>query len=147
MTPSEGARTNAIVLDTDVFSYLLKGTHDRAARYHTHVRNRTVAIAFVTIGEVYSGLFRKGVGQPLFDAFEAQLRAVVVIPYNRDICRVYGRLGLEKTDSGSDSVIGVNDRWIAACAIHHKLLLVTNNRRHFEGITGLTIISEAGNTA
>jgi predicted nucleic acid-binding protein len=34
------------------------------------------------------------------------------------------------------------DAWIAATALRHGLRLVTHNRRHFEGITGLRIISE-----
>ena len=56
----------------------------------------------------------------------------------------YGRLSLEKTPKGSDRTIAPNDRWIAACALHHQLPLVTNNARHFEGITGLTVITEPG---
>ena len=143
MTTPGHVRANAVLLHTDVFSYLFKGTGDNAERYRRHVRNKTAAITFITIGEVYSGLFRKGVGQAQFDALEAHLRALVVIPYNLDICKAYGRLGLEKTDTGSDRVVAVNDRWIAACAIHHQLSLVTNNRRHFEGISGLNIITEA----
>jgi predicted nucleic acid-binding protein len=33
--------------------------------------------------------------------------------------------------------------WIAACAKRHSLSLITNNRKNFEGIPGLTVISEA----
>ena len=67
----------------------------------------------------------------------------MIIPYNLEICIAYGRLAHEKTDAGSDRTIPANDRWIAACAIHHRLPLLTNNARHFRGITGLTVITEA----
>jgi predicted nucleic acid-binding protein len=39
--------------------------------------------------------------------------------------------------------VAANDLWIAACAKRHALRLVTNNRRHFDFIPGLQIISEA----
>lgn len=67
----------------------------------------------------------------------------MIVPYNIDICLAYGRLALERTESGTHRVIAPNDRWIAACAIHHKLPLVTNNAAHFRGIAGLTLITEA----
>lgn len=47
------------MLDTDVFSYLLKGKGDNAERYRKHVIGRTVAISFITIGEIYSGLIKQ----------------------------------------------------------------------------------------
>ena len=34
------------------------------------------------------------------------------------------------------------DAWIAAVALRNGMPLVTHNRRHFEGIPGLTVISE-----
>lgn len=42
-----------VLLDTDVFSYLLKG-RDHAERYRKHVAGKTVAVSFVTVGEIYS---------------------------------------------------------------------------------------------
>lgn len=67
----------------------------------------------------------------------------VVIPYDIEICRSYARLknGI-KTASGSDRVIGANDLWIAACAVRHGLPLISNNRKHFEAIPELILISE-----
>ena len=101
--------------------------------------------SFVTVGELYSGLFKKSAAQAAFDQLQARLQSgVVIIPYNLDICIAYGRLSIEKTPKGSDRTIAPNDRWIAACALHHQLALVTNNAKHFEGITGLTVITEPG---
>jgi predicted nucleic acid-binding protein len=34
-----------------------------------------------------------------------------------------------------------NDLWIAACAVHHGLPLVTGNPRHFAGLPGLTVLT------
>jgi hypothetical protein len=49
---------------------------------------------------------------------------------------------LLKTADGSDRTIAANDKWIAACALRHAIPLVSNNRKHFENIPGLTLISE-----
>lgn len=46
---------DAVLLDTDVFSYLLKRGHPHAEAYSRHVKNKTIAVSFVTVGEVYSG--------------------------------------------------------------------------------------------
>ena len=35
--------------------------------------------------------------------------------------------------------IGPNDTWIAAEAVHHKLVLVTHNTREFERVPGLKV--------
>ena len=37
----------------------------------------------------------------------------------------------------------VADAWIAAAARKYNLPLLTHNRKHFEGIAGLTMLSEA----
>jgi predicted nucleic acid-binding protein len=36
-----------------------------------------------------------------------------------------------------------NDLWIAATAIRYSIPLLSNNRRHFEEVPGLVLISEA----
>jgi tRNA(fMet)-specific endonuclease VapC len=35
------------------------------------------------------------------------------------------------------------DAWIAATALIQDIPLVTHNRRHYDGIRGLTVLSEA----
>jgi tRNA(fMet)-specific endonuclease VapC len=37
--------------------------------------------------------------------------------------------------------MSVADSWIAATAIRHKLPIVTHNKKHFEHVPGLSIIS------
>ena len=53
----------AVLLDTDVFSFLGKEDHKIGALYRKHVRNKRVAISFVTVGEVLSGA-KKGNWSP-----------------------------------------------------------------------------------
>jgi len=51
----------AVLVDTDVFSYLMNGT-GYASVYKPHVQGKLVAVSFVTVGELYFGAFvRTGV--------------------------------------------------------------------------------------
>ncbi len=135
---------DAVLLDTDVFSYLMRRNDPRAALYRPHVQDKTVAISFVTVGELYAGALRKQWSSPKLADLEARIKAAVIVPYDLEICKTYGRLRNElKTATGSDRVIGPNDLWIASCAIRHGIPLVTNNRKHFDGIAGLEILTEA----
>ncbi len=36
--------------------------------------------------------------------------------------------------------VHANDLWIAACAVHYGLPLVTGNGRHFAGLPGLEVV-------
>lgn len=137
-----------VLLDTNVFSFLLRQRPGRedvlADRYRPHVEDRIVAISFVSVGELYYWAERRQWGSNRIEALEAKLSGAVIVPYDLRICKTYARLrnGL-RTPTGSHRVVGDNDLWIAACAVSHSLPLVTHNRRHFEGIPDLEIITEA----
>lgn len=134
-----------VLLDTNVVIYLLPSRpHSNATLYQSHVEGKSTAVAFVTVGELYVLAERNRWGSARVSDLEAHMRTSVVIPYDIDICKTYARLktGL-KTPTGSTRVIRSNDLWIAACAVWHGIPLITHNRRHFEGIPGLDIISEA----
>ena len=136
-----------VLLDTNVFSFLLPFRPDtRAELYRRHVEgaNRFAVISFVTVAELYVLAERRKWGRPRVRDLEAHLSAAVVVPYDVDICRTYARLKTSlRNPSGSARVIESNDLWIAACAVRHAIPLITHNRRHFEGIPGLNIVSEA----
>jgi tRNA(fMet)-specific endonuclease VapC len=133
-----------ILLDTNIFSYLLRPGDTRAGLYRSHIQHRTAVISFITVGELYYWAERRKWGPAKVMFFEERMRTAIVVPYDVEVCRVYARLksGL-KNPTGSHRVIGDNDLWIAACAVRHGIPLVTHNRRHFEGIPSLKIICEA----
>ncbi len=135
---------NEILLDTNVFSFLLRQADTRASLYRPHIQDRIAAISYVTIGELYFWAEGRKWGVERLRLLEEKIRDTTVIRYDLEVCRTYARLkqGL-KTPSGSHRVIGDNDLWIAACAVRHGIPLITHNHRHFEGIPGLTVISEA----
>jgi tRNA(fMet)-specific endonuclease VapC len=128
-----------VVLDTNVVSYLQKGGA-LAEAYLPHVQGKLLAISFITVGELYYGAEHANWGEPRRKALETTLRNFVVIPYDHEIARQYGRLVAERNRNGQP--IAPNDAWIAACAARHGIPLVTHNAKDFVGISELRIITE-----
>ena len=133
-----------VLLDTDVFSFLAKPDKKKAEIYQQHVEGNTLALTFVTIGELYAGAAKAKWAADRIEALEQKLKLFVKVPFDSEVCRVYGKLKYGcKTADGSHRVVASNDLWIASCAIRHRIPLVSNNRKYFEGIPGLNLISEA----
>jgi predicted nucleic acid-binding protein len=128
-----------IILDTNVVSYLMKGG-PLAKAYAPHVQSRLLAISFITVGELYFGAENRDWGEQKRKQLETSLRNFVVIPYDHEIARCYGRLVAERKRNGKP--IALNDAWIAACTLRHGVPLVTHNAKDFTGISGLEIITE-----
>src|SRR5579863_6724660 len=132
---------DAVLLDTDVFSYLLRAGDARGEPYRKHVQGKTIALAFITVGELYYGAEKRGWGKRKLALLEQRLRSTVIIPYDAQVCRTYASLKAQLAALGR--VVADNDLWIAACAVRHKLPLISNNRKHFQVVPELNLISEA----
>jgi tRNA(fMet)-specific endonuclease VapC len=129
-----------IILDTNIVSYLMKGT-PLAERYRLHIQGKLLSISFITVGELYFGAENRNWGEQKRRQLETTLRNFVVIPYDNEIARCYGRLVFERKKKGMP--IAPNDAWIAACAVRHSVPLVTHNAKDFEGISSLGLVTEA----
>ena len=132
---------DALLLDTDVFSYLIKGTDSRAALYKPHVTGKTIALFFVTVGELFVWSVRKKWGAKRIAFLEQRLKAAVIVPYDIDLCRQFGRVKASLMEKGQ--VVPANDLWIGVCALRHSLPLVTHNAKDYRLIPGLNIITES----
>ena len=129
-----------MLLDTDVFSFLMKPGDTRASLYKKHVDGKIIAVSFVTVGELLFGAEKKKWGAAKQNNLNGRLKSVVVVPYDRELCATYARTKALVQESGKP--VSDNDLWIAACAIRHGIPLVSHNRKHFAHIPGLVLISE-----
>lgn len=96
-------------------------------------------MSMVSLAEVYEGIFYSRA--PIADeaGLKDLLLAVSLLGIDEEVTRIFGRergrlRRLHKT-------IGDFDLLIRATALRHDLTLLTNNRRHFELIEKLRLIS------
>ena len=129
----------AVLVDTDVYSYLLSDK-GHAAVYRKHVDGKLLAVSFVTVGELYYGAAKKGWGEQRTNDLKDRLRSTIIVPYDAELCMTYADVKNKTRSKGR--VVADNDLWIACCAIRHSIPLVTNNWKHFKEIPGLVVKSE-----
>ncbi len=127
----------ALVLDTNVVSYLMRGD-PRGDLYRRHFDGKTLAVSFMTVGELYEGAYRRNWSTKKFSGLKDHLKRFVVIPFSPVVCETWGRIRAGR----KHQPIAVDDGWIAATALAYGCPLVTHNPSDFVDITGLDLISE-----
>jgi predicted nucleic acid-binding protein len=131
---------DAVLLDTDVFSYLIKQGDSRGDFYRPHVKGKTIALSFITVGELYYWTEKRKWSPRKIADLEQRIKAAVIVPYDLELCKEFGRV---KLSLPVGKVVPTNDLWIATCAIRHSIPLVTHNFKDFDGIPRLRVITEA----
>lgn len=122
------------LVDTDVLSLLIEG-RPGAELYRPLVPARS-AIAFITAAELRFGAANAGWGAKRLIQQEAALADLLIIHSDEGLVRTYAWLRAEAVRLGHPLGHRANasDLWIAACAVHHHLPLLTGNVRHFDGL-------------
>ena len=125
-------------MDTDwVIDYLHKA--DRAVRRLDELLPDGVGLSVVSLAELYDGLAGSRNPDADAEALRLFLEAVEVVPLDDAACRVFGEQRARLREEGN--LIGDMDILIGATAISKNLTVLTNNRRHFERMRGLTLVS------
>ena len=127
-----------VLLDTDVFSFLLRPRDTRGELYRPLVANKRIVLSFVSVGELYAWVSLRSWGPERVAKLESALRTAVILPADIALCKEFGRV---KATLPAGRVVGVNDLWIAVCAIRHSIPLLTHNQRHFDGIPRLRLLA------
>jgi predicted nucleic acid-binding protein len=126
-----------MLIDTNIVSYIYKGD-SRAKAYEAHLTGRTLFVSFMTVAELYCWPFKKNWGEAKKQGLVQFLRNFAVLPYDEGLAWIWAELVVKTC---RDHPMSVADSWIAATAIRHKLPIVTHNKKHFEHVPGLSIIS------
>lgn len=125
------------LLDTDILSELFKGRElvkDRAAEYiREHSR---LTISHITKYEILKGLKAKK-AQKQIDAFIKFCMCNNVLPISDDAIMKAADIYASLKEQGE--LISDGDILVAAIAITHNLVLITNNTNHFPRIKDLKL--------
>lgn len=129
-----------VVVDTDVVSFLYK--HDtRAAAYAPHLNGKLLLISFMVIAELDRWTMERNWGERRRRDLESFMQRFTVIEVSRDLCRKWAEATYSARLAGRP--IETADAWMAGTSLLYKVPLVTHNGRHYAGVSGLQVITEA----
>ena len=119
---------STVLLDTTVASLLHPKKKDDALRtkYETHMEGQILAVSFQSIAELWSWAEENNWGATLRAGFEIFLQKFLVIPYDPELAKTWARLTTHCKRIGRRLEAG--DAWIAASAVHYKLILLTHDQ-------------------
>lgn len=129
------------VIDTDVFSILI-GHRPQAKRFRALVDGMDTALAFPSIAELLYGAHLARWGPVRLEWLESEIAQQGLLMPTHELLRLFGEL--RATAAGIGHPLGqpvhANDLWIASCAVHYGVPLVTGNGRHFAGLPELEVL-------
>ena len=130
--------TTGYLVDTDWAIHYLNG-HPEIVEKLQLLKKDGLRLSVVSLAELYEGVYYSRNPEESEGKLNDFLSGVVLMGIDEEICKIFGkeRGRLRKTKK----VVGDFDLLIGATALHHNLKVLTNNRRHFELIEGLTIES------
>jgi tRNA(fMet)-specific endonuclease VapC len=127
------------LVDTDWMVNYLAGRETYLLRFE-ELGLSNAAISIVTKAELHEGIARSRDPSQSRQSLERVVQAGVSVADLTDpICEVFGRIRGDLRQRRM--LIGDFDLIIASTALYYGIPLCTNNRRHFERIEGLQIIS------
>lgn len=128
----------ALVVDTDVVSYLFK-RDTRAALYQPLLNSPPFVISFMTLAELRRWMRERNWSQRRRTELENYLTRYAVLHSDTDLCERWA----QATDSArrNGRPIAAADAWIAATALHLAVPLVTHNAAHYAGVDGLAVMT------
>ena len=126
------------LLDTDWAINYLNQEPETILRLDA-LRSEGIAISIVSVAELYEGALNSHDPEHSEKALNDFLRPFQIIDLDIPTCRIFGVERARLRAAGT--LIPDMDMLIGATALRHNLTLLTNNRRHFERLPGLSIIS------
>ena len=130
----------SVVVDTDVVSFAFKGG-PLAARYAPHLLGRTLVISFMTLAKLERWAIKHNWSPARRAALQQHLQRFVVQHSTAALCRQWAAVVTAAERRGQ--IIAGADAWHAATALLLGIPLISQNRKLFVGVPGLTLSSEA----
>jgi tRNA(fMet)-specific endonuclease VapC len=93
--------------------------------------------SIISVAELYEGVYGSKNYEASLDALETFLEGIAVLSIDQDVCKIFGRERNKLRKQGN--IIGDLDLFIASICLRYNLILLTNNKSHFEKIDSLKI--------
>jgi tRNA(fMet)-specific endonuclease VapC len=131
--------TTQYLVDTDWAIHYLNDHEGIVLRLRELQRQHSLALSIISLAELYEGVYYSREPEEDEAALRDFLRGVTLLGLDERTCQIFGKERGRLRAAGM--IVGDCDLLIGATALRHDLILLTNNRRHFERITGLRIES------
>jgi tRNA(fMet)-specific endonuclease VapC len=125
------------LLDTNICIYIRRERPQAVMERFKVLPPGSTAISVMTYGELAYGVRRSPDPHKAMMILEELTALIPVLPMAADAGETYGTIRSDLAARGE--LIGNNDLWIAAHAKSLEVILVTNNEREFQRVSGLTI--------
>lgn len=127
------------LIDTDWIISHLRGKDEKVRTRLKELRPSGIGVSIISLAELYEGVYGSEGQERHQNELEKLLSQFSILELDRDICKVFGRerAELRKKRQLIDNI----DLLIASTALHYNLTVLTNNRKHFERVEGLEIVS------
>jgi tRNA(fMet)-specific endonuclease VapC len=127
------------LIDTDWVINHLKG-EKRVVRKLEELAPEGMAMSVISLAEIYEGVYYSkdpAKSQQLLKEFLAP--DLKVLNVDQEVCKIFGRERGKLRQQ--NKMISDFDLLIASTCLYYNLTLLTNNRRHFDMVEGLNILS------
>jgi len=126
------------LIDTDWIIHYLNGNKEIVEKIKSLDRG-ILAASVVSLAELYEGVYYSTNPEGNEEALENFLGGISILGIEDNVCKVFGKERGRLRQS--KKMIGDFDLLIASTCICHRLTLLTNNRKHYEMVDGLSILS------
>ena len=125
------------MLDTDMCSYIIKERPASVLHHFQELDMENICISVITYAELMYGVERSSSKRVNHSVIKDFTRHLDVMKWDIDAADQYAVVRTELEANGTP--IGAMDMMIAAHAKSLKVVLVTNNKKHFTKVKGLEI--------
>jgi len=126
------------LIDTDWVIYYLTGNTEVIQKIK-ELKDSGIGMSVISLAEVYEGVYYSTDPEGNETALLEFLMKVSVIDIDEEVCKIFGKKRGKLRKVGK--LFGDMDLLIASTGIRHNLILLTNNRQHYERIEELKLIS------
>ena len=125
------------LIDSNIWIYAMNGRYPSVREVLAPLPVEAVFLSDIVLGELAYGWENSSQPTSTRRKVEKFLAHFPRISTDEATAKTYGQIRQALQSKGTP--IGMNDLWIAAQAVAHKMILVTNNSREFERVQGLKI--------
>lgn len=126
------------LIDTDWIIEYLKG-NEKVTDFLKEKFEEGLAISVISLAELYDGVYSSKDPERHESALKDFVSGVVVLDITEEACKQFGKLRSKLRKKGE--LLDNFDLFIASTAKTYNLVILTNNKKHFERIK-LKVLSE-----